>query len=82
MSGTNTYNQNVLYNENERNAKNIYIVFDSRQLFDPYKQTFYGPTPPTRKFYEPTPFFPHKPIEIPTNEKIEPYPFLKYKLRI
>ena len=38
--------------------------------------------PPTRKFYELTPFFPHKPIEIPTNEKIEPYPFLKYKLRI
>ena len=67
MSGTNTYKEHLLYNENKRNAKNIDIVFDSRQLFDSYKyftgahhprENFMDPRHfiwPTPKFYEPAP---------------------------
>ena len=35
MSGTNTYKEHLLYNEEKQNVKNNDIVFDPRQLFDP-----------------------------------------------
>ena len=42
MSGTNAYKEHLLYDENERSAKNIDIGSDSCQLFHPYKH-FMGP---------------------------------------
>ena len=53
MSGTNTYKEHLLYNEQELNYKNINIVFDPRQLFDPsrYFMEFGHPLHPHYLFY-------------------------------
>ena len=53
MDGKNTYEEHLQNNEKERNAKNI--VFDSRQLFDPY-YNFMDPTllrHPRQNFIDP-----------------------------
>ena len=54
MSETNTYKEHLLYNENERNAKNIdivtYAIFLTRRNIlwtHAAHAKIYGPTPPT-----------------------------------
>ena len=52
MSETNTCKEHLLYNENERNAKDIDIVFDPRQTFDQYKH-FINPHQSCQNFIDP-----------------------------
>ena len=53
MSGTNKYKEHLLYNENERNVKNIDIAFDSHQPFHPYKH-FMDPRHLHQTFMDPS----------------------------
>ena len=56
MPGTNAYKEHLLYDENERSAKNIDIGSDSCQLFHPYKH-FMDPRHPRKHFMDPRHLF-------------------------
>ena len=49
MLGTSTYKEYLLYNEKERNLKNIAIVFVRHQLFYPHKNIM-NPVHPPQNF--------------------------------
>ena len=50
ISGRNTFKEHLVYNEKERNVKNINIAFEPHQMFDQCKNFIDPFTPPTLKF--------------------------------
>ena len=56
MPGTNVYKEHLLYDENERSAKNIDIGSGSCQLFHPYKHCM-DPCHPRKHFMDPRHLF-------------------------
>ena len=63
MSGMNKYKKHLLCNEMERNVKNIDIVFDSRQFFDPCKN-FMNPRHPSHPHQNLDPRHPLNPCHL------------------